>query len=124
MNERVKVLGVFATVMLLAGCVVPHQPEPRWYKLGVTDEEAQSKYASCVYNVGMNKVDPTKDRTLVEACMKADGFRWGIPPHLRPSAKMNQREETSIEDRAGVEKVKASSKTVAKTKRSKSATKS
>jgi len=75
-----KLILVAGGCILLTGCVVGQHQSPRWYKTGVTEEETQSKYARCQYDVGMNKVDAVQNDTLIRACMQADGYRWGIPP--------------------------------------------
>lgn len=75
-----KLILVVGGCILLTGCVVGQHQSPRWYKSGVTEEETQSKYARCQYDVGMNKVDAVQNDTLIKACMQADGYRWGIPP--------------------------------------------
>lgn len=67
------------SIVSLSGCVVPHHHQPRWYKDGVSSEEAHNRHAKCTYDVGMNKVDLLQEQTLIKACMEADGFRWGVP---------------------------------------------
>ncbi|STO54710.1 Uncharacterised protein [Canicola haemoglobinophilus] len=68
----------------LAGCLMmrpyPPQPEPYWYKEGATARDASTKLAKCKYDVGMNKVDPSGEISLIHSCMIADGFRWQVYP--------------------------------------------
>ncbi len=53
-------------------------PSAYWYKEGVSQKDVQTKYSRCVYDIGMNKVAPVQQQTLINACMEADGFRWGV----------------------------------------------
>lgn len=64
----------------LTACVVEPIPQKRWYKDGVSTYDTKSKFNRCVYDVGMNKVDPIQNERLITACMLAEGFRWGVPP--------------------------------------------
>ena len=68
---------VMFIIMVLVGCV--DSPKPRWYKAGVSPAETHNQHAECIYNVGINKVDITRENQLIEACMISKGFRWGIP---------------------------------------------
>ncbi|STO63422.1 Uncharacterised protein [Haemophilus parahaemolyticus] len=66
----------------LAGCAnmqMPKKPVDRWFKDGVSRDMANSKYAKCTYDVGMNKVEVTEKYTLINSCMLADGYRYGVP---------------------------------------------
>ncbi len=93
-------LSIFTTTTFLAGCVVHPTQQPRWYKDGVSKQQTESVYAQCVYNVGMNKVEAMKEDTLIQSCMKADGFRWGIPPQasaIPASVESEQPAEPVVE---------------------------
>lgn len=67
----------------LAGCAnmqpMPKKPIDRWFKDGVSADAVQSKRAKCTYDVGMNKVEVTEKDTLINSCMTADGYRYGVP---------------------------------------------
>ncbi|WP_288062744.1 hypothetical protein [Rodentibacter caecimuris] len=67
----------------LTACVnmqpMPKKPTERWFKDGVTANQAKNKYHKCVYDVGMNKVEVTEKDTLIISCMAADGYRYGVP---------------------------------------------
>ncbi|OOF78060.1 hypothetical protein BKG96_06840 [Rodentibacter caecimuris] len=58
---------------------MPKKPADRWFKDGISENEARSKYAKCTYDVGMNKVEVTEKHTLIISCMAADGYRYGVP---------------------------------------------
>lgn len=79
-----KKLLIITAILALVGCEMarpyPAMPEARWYKKGATTEIVRAKRAKCIYDVGMNKVEATERETLIESCMIADGFIWGIPP--------------------------------------------
>ncbi|QGM80700.1 hypothetical protein [Otariodibacter oris] len=68
------------TIFILSSCAMPIIEQPRWYKQGISEFETNNYHAECVYNVGMNKVEPHKEIELVKSCMVKAGFRWGIPP--------------------------------------------
>ncbi|MCW9710116.1 hypothetical protein L5B71_04365 [Avibacterium sp. 21-586] len=76
---------VFITAMILVttSCAMlqyPAMPAERWYKQGTTAQDARVSNAKCIYDVGMNKVDPTEKNTLIASCMEAKGFIWGVSP--------------------------------------------
>ena len=99
---------------VLADCVASPYQQPRWYKDGVSEDDAKSFHAQCVYKVGMNKVEGTKESTLIEACMVGDGFRWGIPPQakvLNTSSEADDSVEAKkVENTTPKKKTKKSSK--------------
>ena len=70
---------LIALSTLLSGCEmqIQHRVE-EWYKEGVSKKDTDTKLAKCTYDVGMNKVAPLQEPTLITACMKADGFRWRV----------------------------------------------
>ncbi len=72
-----KIILAILSIVTLASCEAP--PKPRWYKSGVSTAETRNQHAECVYNVGINKVHPTKENSLIKACMVSKGFRWGVP---------------------------------------------
>ncbi len=49
---------------------------PAWQKSGVTWEDTKSAHAQCNYDVGLNKVQESKKRELINFCMQAKGFRF------------------------------------------------
>lgn len=70
---------LIALSTLLSGCEMQMQHRvEEWYKEGVSKKDTDTKLAKCTYDVGMNKVAPLQEQTLITACMKADGFRWRI----------------------------------------------
>lgn len=85
MRKFVFISVAIAFSSLLTGCGASNYQEPRWYKSGVSEEDAKSAHAQCIYKVGMNKVDAPKESTLIESCMVADGFRWGVAPVYTPT---------------------------------------
>ncbi|MEE6075901.1 hypothetical protein ACLSY8_03955 [Avibacterium avium] len=74
-----KKLLIILTVLSLASCAIDRPPSPRWYKDGASPSVVKAKYAKCTYDVGMNKVEPSEKITLINSCMEADGFIWGVP---------------------------------------------
>lgn len=114
MKKVFSLLAMIGISSALAGCVVHHHQEPRWYKNGVSEDEVKSFHAQCVYKVGMNKVDAPKESTLIEACMIGDGFRWGVPPQAKelnvsPEA-YDSAEPKKVEGAKSKKNVKKSSK--------------
>lgn len=77
--KKLMSVSLAVSALMLSGCAM-NMPQARWYKDGVSANDTKSFHASCIYKVGMNKVDSIKENTLIESCMLADGFRWGIPP--------------------------------------------
>lgn len=70
---------LIALSTLLSGCEMQMQHRvEEWYKEGVSKKDTDTKLAKCTYDVGMNKVAPLQEQTLITACMKADGFRWPV----------------------------------------------
>ena len=69
-----------STLLMLSGCAgltAVHIPG-HWHQEGISKKDTQTRFAKCTYDVGMNKVDPLQEQTLITACMKADGFRWRV----------------------------------------------
>lgn len=78
-----KFIILAAACTTLAACAamhpIPTKPADRWFKDGVSADMVKSKYAKCTYDVGMNKVEATEKYTLINSCMAADGYRYGVP---------------------------------------------
>lgn len=70
-----KYLIIFTIGLLVSGCY-SNKYRPSWKKEGVTTDDTVSIYNECVYEVGMNKVNPEEKGSLVSACMKKNGFRY------------------------------------------------
>ena len=75
-----KAFLIILGAVILTGCVLTPPPQAEWYRPNTSRMEAKNYQAECIYNVGMNKVEPHKEGKLIEACMIKAGFRWGIPP--------------------------------------------
>lgn len=74
-----KLTIILSVSIFIAGCELTPPPQPRWYKENVSVKETNNYLNECIYNVGMNKVEPQKENRLIEACMLKEGFRWGVP---------------------------------------------
>ncbi|MDC2825116.1 hypothetical protein PHA51_03565 [Rodentibacter pneumotropicus] len=79
----VKLIAITTICSTFVGCAQMHpRPQPpvdRWYKDGVSLHDANNKLAKCTYDVGMNKVEITEKNSLIVNCMRADGYRYGVP---------------------------------------------
>lgn len=71
------------TSFVLTGCGsinAIHIPG-HWQQDGVSKRDTETRFAKCVYDVGMNKVNPAQENRLINACMQGAGFRW-VPPRV------------------------------------------
>jgi len=67
-----KVIGAIGLLCLfLSGC-----GGPQWSKPGVSQRDAESALSKCQYEMGLNKVSPEEQRSMLSHCMKGKGFRY------------------------------------------------
>nr|QZL14127.1 hypothetical protein [uncultured bacterium] len=68
----IKVIAIsIMGILTLSACA-----SPAWRKPGVTWEDTKSAHSQCNYEIGLNKIQESKKRELINSCMEAKGFRF------------------------------------------------